>query len=48
MASSSWLGDAQLADNEHVERGVEGPRHPGRHRHPAPRQGEHEHVVPAM
>lgn len=31
----------KLSDDDHVERGIEGPRHLCRHRHPASRECQH-------
>ena len=38
-------GHAELADDEHVERHAERPRHLARDGHTAARQGQHDHVV---
>ncbi len=44
IASSSWPGHSQLADDEDIERRLECPGHFKGHRHAATRQGQHQHV----
>ena len=40
-------GRTELADDQHIEHGAQRLGHLGGHRHPAPRQAQHDHIVAA-